>query len=264
MECEIKKENVGIVIGTFAAVPYVHLSLEALRRNEPNLKILVHDDCSPFQDKLKEICDLYGASFYSLNYRRNPVIGDMSSVLQSIIWSNSNNCEIGIKMSRRYIINRPFVSELCSIMSNMQVPTVSSACSTWGFGFRSEFIGFHVPTWNSSSVINDMKKIIEDNKAPELLTRLPEAWYHNQVKEVYSKNISNERKNYDRNYPLAQNRAGFADMPMMGLGRNIKVPNIIWHDSSDHVEYYELSKKFNLPYTLENFKDPNMGHNNKP
>ena len=38
---------VGLVVGTFAAVPYIHLHLEARRRFYPHVPLLVHDDASP-------------------------------------------------------------------------------------------------------------------------------------------------------------------------------------------------------------------------
>ena len=45
--------KVAVVVGTFAAVPYVHLHLEARRRFYPEVPLLVHDDGSP---KSAELC----------------------------------------------------------------------------------------------------------------------------------------------------------------------------------------------------------------
>ena len=39
--------RVEATVGTFAAVPYIHLQLEARRRLYPHVPLLVHDDGSP-------------------------------------------------------------------------------------------------------------------------------------------------------------------------------------------------------------------------
>ena len=41
------RPKIAVVIGTFASVPYVHLHLELLKRNNPEVPVMVHDDCSP-------------------------------------------------------------------------------------------------------------------------------------------------------------------------------------------------------------------------
>ncbi len=50
------KARVGVVVGTFAALPYVHLQLEARRRRWPGVPMLVHDDASPQQADLSALC----------------------------------------------------------------------------------------------------------------------------------------------------------------------------------------------------------------
>jgi len=51
----------GLVVGTFAAVPFVHLQLEAHRRLYPHVPILVHDDASPCGAQLRRLCTDCGA-----------------------------------------------------------------------------------------------------------------------------------------------------------------------------------------------------------
>lgn len=52
--------RIGMIIGTFAAVPYVHLQLEARRRMYPEVPLLVHDDSSKQQERLRKLCAEYG------------------------------------------------------------------------------------------------------------------------------------------------------------------------------------------------------------
>jgi hypothetical protein len=253
--------RVGVVIGTFAAVPYVHLSLATLRKHEPDIRIMVHDDCSPAGNKLKELCEQYGAAYYSLSFRHEPTVGDLSALVNACTWSYDNNCKIGIKLSRRYIINRPFVSGLQELFYNMQIPTVCGACATFGFGYRSECVAMWTPSWIASGLVEEMKNTVSLNKQ---YSGLPEGWYHEKARKVYEFSKNEMRKKYDNFYPIPDTRAAFTEWPLMGLGRGQKTQNILWHDSHTAKDYWELSQQLNLPYSLEQFQDPNMGYGLKP
>jgi len=255
------KANVGIVIGTFAAVPYVHLSLAALRKHEPNIKIMVHDDFSPAADKLREICAHYDAEYYSLDFRRVATVGDLSALAKACRWTFQQGCNIGVKVSRRCIINRPFVAGLQELFYNMQMPTVCGACSTFGFGYRSECVAMWTPSWLGTGVVDEMDRIVAANTE---YSGLPEGWYHERAKKVYELTKSKERQQYDKFYPAAASRAAFTDWPLLGLGRAVKVPGVLWHDSHGAKDYWELAQEFNLPYSLQEFEDPNMGHGDRP
>jgi cephalosporin hydroxylase len=54
---------IGLMVGTFAAVPYIHLQLEARRRLYPHVPLLVHDDGSTKRDDLQRLCAEYGCEF---------------------------------------------------------------------------------------------------------------------------------------------------------------------------------------------------------
>ena len=69
--------TIGLVVGTFAAVPYVHLHLEARRRLYPHVPLLVHDDASPKQGELRRLCEEYGCEFESNDIRQPACIGDI-------------------------------------------------------------------------------------------------------------------------------------------------------------------------------------------
>jgi hypothetical protein len=252
---------VGVVIGTFAAVPYVHLSLAALRANEPDIKILVHDDFSPAAARLKELCATYGAEYFSLDYRRKPTVGDLAATAASCRWAHQNGCDIGVKLSRRYIINKPFVASLRELFYNMQMPTVTGACGTFGFGYRSECVAMWTPAWIDCGVIDEMEAIVARNVE---YSGLPEGWYHVQARKVYEMTRPPARERFDRFYALPESRAGFTDWPLMGLGRAETVPGVLWHDSHGAKDYWELAQEFNLPYTLQEFADPNMGYGDRP
>ena len=253
--------QVGVVIGTFAAVPYVHLSLAALRKHEPGIKILVHDDCSPAAERLRAICARYDAEYHSASVRRRATLGDASAFAAACRWTYAHGCKIGVKVSRRLIIHRPFVSGLRELFYNMQVPTVCGACATFGFGYRSEGVAMWTPAWLSAGVVDEIDRIVA---ADQEFCALPEAWYHERAQKVYELTKSTLRTRYDGFYPLAATRAAFTDWPLLGLGRAEKVPGVLWHDSHTPRDYWELAQTFELPYTLDEFTDPNMGYGDRP
>lgn len=253
--------NVAAVIGTFAAVPYVHLSLHALRKHEPNLKIAVHDDCSPKGHELLRLCQKYDAHFYTLKQRARPTLGDMSAMAYTARYAYNNNCQIGVKLSRRFIINRPFADELRYIFCNMQSPTVCGADAAFNFGFRSEAVCMWAPAWIEAGVVDEMEQIVAKNMPYH---SLPEAWYHNRAKFLHCCYRSKVRVKYDSAYPLADARAGFSDWSLLGLSRTAPAANVLWHDSHRPADYAELAAKLGLPYTAADFNDPNMGFGSTP
>lgn len=250
--------NIGIVIGTFAAVPYIHLSLECLRKHESGIKILVHDDCSPKSEELKKLCFKYDASFFSLNKRAKRYLGDMSAIYMACKWSYEQNCKIGVKLSRRFIIDKPFSYGLQEIFNNTDAITVTGACCDYGFGFRSECIAFNLNAWiKQKDILDEMQKLIQNN---DNNIGLPEAWYHNKTKIVYNRCSSSYRTKYDNVYKPIENKSGFIDWYLMGLGRCHKIENVLWHDANGAADYYQLSQTYNLPYSFNDFIDPNMGY----
>src|SRR3954471_7147461 len=94
--------SVGVVIGTFAAVPYVHLHLESRARNYPHVPMLVHDDGSPRRKELQSLCERYGADFISRPTRAQPTIGDLSAFVSGFDWAHERRFSLLVKMSRRF------------------------------------------------------------------------------------------------------------------------------------------------------------------
>lgn len=244
-------KNIGLVIGTYGSVPYIHLSLACLRKHEPDIKILIQDDYSEYSIELKNICIKYDAELYTTKTRLGWFLGDMSAVFNACEWSYTKGCDIGIKLSRRFIINKKFTENLIEIFNNTEAITLSGSCINAGFGFRSECIAFNTKIWHGSSELHAIKTNIDmqDNNIG-----LPEKWYHDKVKSLYESQASYNRLEYDKLYPSFNCCSGFVYWPLLGLGRCIKVDNILWHTANNINEYLILSQQYNLPYNLEDFK----------
>ena len=90
--------EIAMVVGTFAAVPYVHLHLEARRRLYPEVPLLVHDDHSPQVAELESLCRSYGADFEQTATRLPPCKGDLSAFVGGLAWARERGAGLLVKM----------------------------------------------------------------------------------------------------------------------------------------------------------------------
>ena len=139
--------SVGLVIGTYAALPHVHFQLETLRRHHPHVAVLVHDDGSHQRAELEGLCTQYGASFTSTSGHTGRYKGDLSTFLAGFEWARQNGYQYLVKFSLRFIPIKPWLQELQELAYYTQYATYSYLCASTGFGFRTECLAAHLPSW---------------------------------------------------------------------------------------------------------------------
>ena len=79
----------GLVIGTYAALPYIHLQLEARRRLYPDVRTLVHDDGSKQGAAIEALAHEYGAEFFTHPVRHLHHLGDLSIYPVALAWAET-------------------------------------------------------------------------------------------------------------------------------------------------------------------------------
>ena len=264
--------SVGISIGTFAAVPYIHLQLECIKRFNPNVKVLVHDDCSHHEAELRQLASEYGADFATPTSHRNPTVGDLSSFTEGLKWGREKGLDIVLKCSRRYVIARPWDESLRDVFVGLQYPTVCAPCAWFSFGFRSELVGMHVSSWIDSGAMVRMQGYVERNQQ---IDPLPEAGIHREAVKVFEhvhrsgaslvdpQYVHTEDADFTLRSEAIYNRPGnyngYGWWPLMGLHRLQVLPRIIWHDQDGHEKRCEeLSKEFGFKYVALDFLNPNV------
>ena len=104
--------QIALVVATFAAVPYVHLQLEARRRFYPEAPLLVHDDHSPYAGELESLCRSYGADFEQNGTRLPPSKGDLSAFVGGLAWAHEQGAGLLVKLSRRFVPTMRWVDDL--------------------------------------------------------------------------------------------------------------------------------------------------------
>lgn len=234
--------SVGVVIGTYSSVPYIHLQLEARKRLYPNVPCLISDDGSPEWEKLCNLCKQYGADFVGNPRRLGHVCGDMSAFVHGIRWAAAKDVCLLVKLSRRWLFLKPWVENLQQLAYCNQMPTYSNKCTSNGFGFRSECLAMHVPGW--MKVVPTLLWGIENN-----WTDLAEAFYDQRCSQKIPL-CEAAKKVPTRQY-------GSTDWSIMGTSRYHKQSHVVWHCANPPEDYLKVSQEWNLPYTIDDFRKIN-------
>jgi hypothetical protein len=252
---ETPRPSVGLVIGTFAAVPYIHLALESWRRNYPDIPVLVSDDGSPNWAELSELCKLYGADFVSYRARRRWTIGDLSSYVHGLDWAQERQLDLLVKMSRRFIPLYNWVPGLQQLAYKTQYPTYSNQCLHFNFGFRTECVGFHLASWMASGVVARVRSRIACNE-PIFV----EGYLHELAREVYKHSSCGANREYEKACPRPSGADAYGVWEVMADQRTTRKDDVLWHDCNEPCDYYRAAVRYGLPYMPEEFSDPNQGY----
>jgi hypothetical protein len=248
------KPSIGIVIGTFAAIPYVHLHLEMWQRFYSDVPVLVSDDGSPFAENIAGVCGRYGVSFVTGKQRHRRTIGDLSAFVRGFAWAEGKNIDILVKMSRRFIPCANWVPQLQELADISQMPTFSQCCNHFRFGFRTECIALHCGSWATSGALLAMQDRVEVG-APIFV----EGFIHQLARRVASEHACAVAREYMARHPRAKDRDGYAEWPIMPDRRTTKPPLAFWHDCDIPEDYARAARLVGLGYIADDFKDPNQG-----
>ena len=249
--------SVGLVVGTFASVPYIHLHLEARRRLYPELPLLVHDDASPKTNDLKRLCDDYGCEFETNDTRQPPCIGDLSCFVGGLIWGKEREIDLVVKMSRRFVPIENWIPGLQTLAMASQYPTYCSYTETFGFGFRSECVGLAVGEWVAHRMHHALVRT-----ALAAGTPFVEGLIHNFARRLAESRCSQARNWDECHGQRPGDRDGYAPWDFMGTDRCTKYPSYLWHDSATPEDYSRCARQWGLPYSEQDFSDPNQGFGN--
>ena len=253
--------SILLAIGTFAAVPYVHLHLEARRRFYPDVPCVVHDDASPFAAQLQELCAAYNAHFFAPRQRLPPQCGDLSTMLLGIQSAQELGIDLAVKMSRRFIPVTDWTPQLRHLASRTQYATYCNWDEGHGFGLRSECVAFHAPTWAAEEWSGDLERAIAGG--PETFGYV-EGYLHNLARRVQARTQCAANREYEALYPPPLESSAYGVWPWLGHNRKMRQPWYLWHDMDTSLDYYRLSLAFGLSYRHEDFWDPNMGSGQFP
>jgi hypothetical protein len=245
-----KNPALGLIIGTYAALPYVHLQLESWRRNCRNIPVIVHDDCSPQARQLKLLCDEYGAEFHSTPARRGHVSGDLNVYPYGLEWAATRQIELLVKLSRRFVPVVEWQTGLLALAYESQYATYSGLCRHHGFGFRTECMAMHVPSWIRYGGAEPIRAHAESGEYC-----LVEAVVHQGAIAVHHHNCEANRL-YEALHPRPPHAPGFGFWELLGENRCEPRAEALWHEACRPLEYYRAALQYGiLRYREEDFHD---------
>ena len=249
--------KVAVVVGTFAAVPYVHLHLEARRRFYPEVPLLVHDDGSPKAAELAALCRDYGADFERNTPRLPPCKGDLCAFAGGLAWAGENGAGLLVKMSRRFVPLGRWVDGLVALAEESDYATYNAWTTSFNFGFRTECLALAVEEW--SGMAGEIVGAIHAPGSPFV-----EAFMHGLARRAAARNTVASRA-YDRRVGARTvERNGYAIWPFLGTDRCAPSAEYLWHDWAGPKDYAALAERWGLAWRERDFADPNMGFGAQP
>jgi hypothetical protein len=241
--------NIGAVIGTYGAVPYIHLSLESRKRHYASVPLLVSDDCSPSARRLEALCQRYGTDFISNTKHMPDHYGDLSVFVNGLRWAKEKNIDLLMKFSRRFIPLFDWSKDLERFYEYSEAATYSNYCSAYGFGFRTECLALHVPTWYSLGLVDEMEQ-----KLSSLDGGLFMEGYMHQLAQRAMFNTSQKATEWFTQNPVPPERLGYYPLHFMGTSRIQPKVHVLWHDYTHPMQYLSKCQEWGIfDYTPTDF-----------
>ena len=242
--------RLGLIIGTYAAVPYVHLQLECWRRHCQDVALLVHDDCSPQWREIRALCRDYGAEFSTNPSRLGHVVGDMVVYERGLDWALQREVELLVKFSRRFVPLIEWQSSLVTLACESQFATYSGLCQFHGFGFRTEALAMHVQSWLTYHGLEPIQAQIALGDSS-----LVEAVVHMGAQQVHA-HACLACQIYETAHQPPPHTSGYAHWPLMGNNRCQPRADVLWHESCRPVEYHRALIQYGIHrYLDDDFED---------
>lgn len=227
--------TIGLIIGSCAGVPYIHLHLESWRKLYPQIPLLVHDDHSPQSQELAALCKEYGADFVASPVRRGHQAGDLSVYLHGLEWARDKNLDLLVKMSQRWVPLTNWVPGLQQLAQQSQAATYTDRCRGHHHPFRSECAALHVASW-----VPFRDRIAEAVEAGNF--GIVEHYLHGLAREILQAKDENSEP--------------YTVWPFLGDNGNVQNEQYLWHRAYGPGYYYWLASQFGIHgYTPHNYVD---------
>ncbi len=243
--------SLGLVIGSYAAVPYVHLQLETHRRYYADVPVLVVDDGSPCRAALTRLCTQYGVDLH-VNDERLVEPGDLRVYSAGLRWARTRKLDLLMKFSRRFVPVIDWATPFKRLAVESQAATYSSICRRCGMGFRTECIGFHVDSW-----LNAGLDVVLEGEITKRAKHFVEGYMHSLAQTLIGK-VCQQHSAWVARHPGPHDQQGYARPEWMGTNRFELNPVVIWHDIDAPLVYYRQARALGITdYKPDDFNEPN-------
>jgi hypothetical protein len=240
----------GLVIGTYAAVPYIHLQLEARKRFYPHVPLLIHDDNSPSSSRLYDLCNAYGCDFETNTSRHAHFMGDLTAFVGGLKWAEAKRCDILLKLSRRWVFLTDWSADLRNLALESQYHTFSNYDTSFRLSIRTECIALSVKRWADPLFYRPTLEVIASGNVIGI-----EDYIQKVSGQLESRNCLRAGE-WAKHQPKTP-KGGYAVWGLMSSSRRQSTGSYFWHDSHSPEQYAQLAISWGLPYNTHNFVNPN-------
>lgn len=248
-----KTSRIAVVIGTYGTPHFVHLHLESLRRNEPNIAgVLVHDDCSIHGNAIRMLCKTYGVEFATTAQRVGSFFGDMQAIAEGLRFAQRNKADVLVKFSRRFLPLLPWSSGLLELAEESQYATYSGYCTRCGYGFLTNCFAMDVQRWIGNGALDRLEAYRGQH---------PEAYIHDICRTIHSNNTLPITSSYENSHPKRPGTSGYGNWSLVCNAQYSRNPDKLWKDSCAECDYAIVAKAWGLKYTEDDIsfnKSPDL------
>jgi len=222
----------GLVISTYGAEPYVHLSLAVRARHYSEVPALVVDDGSERAAELARLAKRHGADFRGNPETMNHTRGELLAICHGLRWARRRGLDVLVKMSRRFVPRVDWRPGLREAVRKTQHATYAGAFDAT-YGLRSECIAFEVERW--------LPRVARlETLARESSWLWVEDVLHQTAREILPWRTGEQD--------------GFALWDFPGPGKWTECDSHLWHHTASAEDYAATARKYNLPYTEIDFE----------
>lgn len=155
------KPKIGLVIGTHGTPAYVAMQIKSRLLFEPDMPMLVHDDCSQRIEEIAAMTKSSGVDFDCTLLHCGHIKGDLACFKNGLLWAKNIDVEFLVKMSRRYIPIVSWTDDLCRMMDDKS-QTFSSVNRVFNMDFSTHLMAMRVSEW--LKMVPDIEKAIANDK----------------------------------------------------------------------------------------------------
>ena len=232
------RNSIGVVVGTYGGLPYVHLQLEQWRRFNEKVGLLVHDDCSERGAAIEALCNEYRADFIKPPKHLGHSQGDVSSFCSGLRWAETAGMRTLVKLSQRWVPRKPFARKLDEALGDKYVLSsiedLGPHCGSGCIGVRSECFSVKVAEWLRPDIMQTMECYIEVKYEPYVECAIMR-WLHLLAR-------------------ISDGSSMVAPNDVLGPVKGQPSPNYLWHNCNSPADYLTLSKELGLKYELHDFE----------
>lgn len=244
----MREPRIGVVVSTYAGVPYIHLQMEARCRHYPHIPILIHDDSSHREDELRRLCSRYGAEFqttssFGARCRLGHKLGDLSAFLQALQWGVGRELDIVLKLSRRFVPLTNWARSLEGLALGVAGATFGAYYLNRKDSIRTDCLAISIPHW------------IGAQRHHHLVSQIAAFWKDDAF-DLFVENVMlmNARA-VSASVAASPRLPEIVPWPYLISDQ----PAYLWHDIHMGGDYFKVSNSWGLDYPLSAFEsDPNI------